>query len=541
MVVVGETRRGKSSFVDALVGRPVAGAGTPTARHVVVRHAREPVAFAHRREHDPEPIEVAEVARWSGVSAPADDVVGVEVGVDHPLLARGLILVDTPGVGGLEAAHREVTLAAVARADALVFVLEADAPVSRTELAFLDEAAERVSHIVVVLAKVDATVGWEAVLAEDCALLGRHATAGILPISSHERMDELEAQDEDQAAESGFDAVERILSEHVVGRIHRLREANLGRRLRAELARLDEPEHAILAAEDASGLRRERDDSIEREREFASQADAALASLHLEFQRTVANPALRELRRRLRRLARRNEERIAARKLDLETLEAELPAEIQGLTAELQSSVHAGARALLQRTCDELGVAYDGAARLRSVSVPVELEDLDAEVSLTNEPWLARRMGDAGQVARTTYYARSLGLLLGPLGVIAGVAFGTAGWAGSAWMRRAARGGQETRTVLMRAIEALTSELDGSLRDELLHAQRVVQEELRSVVARRRGELRRIIEQQQDALRLGEQERQAMRGRAEARLAETAPLRRAVDTLERSAREEPGP
>ena len=51
-----------------------------------------------------------------------------------PLLAN-LSIVDTPGVGGLEAAHGEIAQAAVRQATALLFVLDAGAPLTRPELA----------------------------------------------------------------------------------------------------------------------------------------------------------------------------------------------------------------------------------------------------------------------------------------------------------------------------------------------------------------------------------------------------------------------
>ena len=66
----------------------------------------------------------------------------VEVGLPNPFLERGIALVDTPGVGGLNAAHAAATLAFLPSADALVFVTDASTELSRPELDFLSAAHE---------------------------------------------------------------------------------------------------------------------------------------------------------------------------------------------------------------------------------------------------------------------------------------------------------------------------------------------------------------------------------------------------------------
>ncbi len=98
----------------------------------------------------------------------------VDVGVPTGLL-QGLVLVDTPGAGGLDASHARITMTAVQQADALVFVLDAAAPLSRPELAFLQEASERIDRVLLVLTKRDLFPGWPAVLDEDRRLLQEYA------------------------------------------------------------------------------------------------------------------------------------------------------------------------------------------------------------------------------------------------------------------------------------------------------------------------------------------------------------------------------
>ena len=543
VVVAGETRRGKSSFVNALLETEVTAAGLPTATHVLVRHAPAPRALAHRREHAPEAIALSEIGAWSGSSPPADDVVGIEVGIDHPLLAQGLEIVDTPGAGGLNAAHAEITLAALARADALIFVLEAEAPLSRTELDFLEEAGRRVSTVVFLLTKIDASPGWETLLEESRQLIRTHAPAyadrSILPLSSVIKQHGIRGDDPELLAESRFAAVEQMLSTSVIGRARRLRAANLARQVRTELDRLDEGDRAALAAPDdvADSI----DEAVECERAFMREADRAQGALGLEFQRAVANPVNLELRRRVRRLQRRYEARIVAREVDAEGLEAELPSEIAALTAELQETLRGCTRDLLARAADDLGLPLDAVtAQLDAVSAPVDFAELDATVALASDPWFSRRMNDAGQAMRASFYARSLALILGPVGLVAGLAVGALGWGGSAWLKRVTQGEREVRAMLGRVVEALLVEMDAALRGELLYAQRVAQEELRTAVDRRRAELARLVKQARETATRTRDEREELRRAAKQRLAETEPLHRAALALEARAREESG-
>ncbi len=91
-----------------------------------------------------EPIAPDDLPRWVTERGNPDNRLGVEqveVGLPHPLLERGITLIDTPGIGGLNAAHAAATLAFLPVADALVFVSDASAELTGPELEFLAERA----------------------------------------------------------------------------------------------------------------------------------------------------------------------------------------------------------------------------------------------------------------------------------------------------------------------------------------------------------------------------------------------------------------
>ncbi|HET9757174.1 MAG TPA: dynamin family protein, partial [Candidatus Limnocylindrales bacterium] len=142
--VVGEFKKGKSALINALLGAPVCPVDDDlaTAAVTVVRYGETPSATVHRREGGEaivEAIEPTAVPDWAQEPVGRDhrpQVDLVEVRIPNPLLEGGLTLVDTPGVGGLNAGHAAATLAFLPSADALVFVTDASAELSGPELEF---------------------------------------------------------------------------------------------------------------------------------------------------------------------------------------------------------------------------------------------------------------------------------------------------------------------------------------------------------------------------------------------------------------------
>ncbi|MBP2475625.1 putative GTPase [Crossiella equi] len=182
VVVVGETNRGKSSLVNALLATenlsPV-DASTATANYLVLAHGQEWSAQAcYAGQVQPVPFPVEQLHRW--VTAAGELPEGqlppryVRVEAPIPLLSR-LTVVDTPGVGGLDSVHGELAAEAAATATALLFVVDASAPLTSGELAFLAQAGERVETVLFALTKTDAYRGWRQVLEANRALLAEHA------------------------------------------------------------------------------------------------------------------------------------------------------------------------------------------------------------------------------------------------------------------------------------------------------------------------------------------------------------------------------
>jgi hypothetical protein len=211
--VVGEFKKGKSALINALLGQDVCPVDDDlsTAAVTVVRHDDEPSVTVRRRLEGKLVVETVppeEAARWVVEHDQADSRRGVEmveIGLPHPLLARGIALVDTPGVGGLNAAHAIATLAFLPSADALVFVTDASAEISAPELEFLARARDAGPPIIVAVTKVDMHPEWRRIVELDeakLAAVGVELTA--IPVSSYLRATAERLGDEALVIESGL-------------------------------------------------------------------------------------------------------------------------------------------------------------------------------------------------------------------------------------------------------------------------------------------------------------------------------------------------
>ncbi|WP_460863504.1 dynamin family protein [Rhodococcus aerolatus] len=377
LVVVGETLRGKSSLVNALLdteGLSPVSAGAATAVPVVLRHGDVLAArawFADGRA----PVEVApdRLADWA-LGDSGDGVGGglpeglppprhLEVDVPADLL-RGLTLVDTPGIGGLDGRHAELAARAAENATALLVVLDAGAPAGRGELEFCTWLAERVETVVVALGRTDAHPDWRAVAAEDAALLARHAprlagatlhpvSARLAALAGSAATAELRAA---LAEQSGVDALRDVLRTRVSERAALLHHANVLRALHTELRQVG----AAVAAREAAL------------RTGSAAEDARVAALRTRREELVAarRGSGRGYQLRLRALVAR------AR---VESTH-EVARECRGLTAWFRARVDAADRAGLARLPAELDPALAVVAARLSAGMAGRVSALVEEV-----------------------------------------------------------------------------------------------------------------------------------------------------------------
>jgi signal recognition particle receptor subunit beta len=427
VVVVGEFKQGKSSLVNALLGVDVCAVddAVATAVPTFVRHADEPFAsamFGPKLEHR-RPAEVAALT----VEDATDRPTSVLVGVPAPVLEHGLVLVDTPGIGGLDSRTGAATLGVLTRADAVLFVTDASQEITAEELEFLQTARERCPTVAVVLTKADINPAWRRILALDTEHLARAGADDVplLPVASALA---------DLGEESGIDGVLTYLERDVAGRadavtaeaaVARLREIanHLDAGLAAELRSLDDGGETVATLEAA----------VARSERLQSAGSRWKVALDDGFT-DITSDLDHELRTSLRRLLADAE--AAIDKAD--------PAQTWGelepwLNRRMMTEVMAG-YTWLERRLTSLAIEVDGLFRVAGEEVvsplgvdlvltPVGVRTLDGQLR-TGAPHLAKDAytalrGVQGGVMLFGVVAQLAGLALtGPAVVVFGVVMG---------------------------------------------------------------------------------------------------------------------
>ena len=179
LVVMGEIKKGKSSFINALLGEeellPTASDVATSTVYKVLYGPEKRFKVFFQPDVDtgvrPPPLDIAveQLASYGTQDGNPNnrkrvDFIGVEV--PNPLLKEGLVLVDTPGVGGLFREHRDITWRYAPNSDAVFFVLDSvEAVVSQDEIEFLHELLAKVTRrVFFVQTKTDlaGTEQWQA-------------------------------------------------------------------------------------------------------------------------------------------------------------------------------------------------------------------------------------------------------------------------------------------------------------------------------------------------------------------------------------------
>ncbi len=226
VAVVGEFKRGKSTLINALLQTaacPV-DADVVTAVPMLLRYGKHFEVLAHIQGVDDaeETIERVDPADLTALvsdqaHAHTGDVRSVEVLLPHRMLRTGLRLRDTPGVGGLESMHGQLSLAGLNGVDGALFVTDASQELTAPELAYLTTAVERCSQTALVVTKTDLHQHWRTIVAADQQHLDAAALdVPIIPVSSFLR---LRASQRPQLNdESGFAPLVEFLGRDVVRR-----------------------------------------------------------------------------------------------------------------------------------------------------------------------------------------------------------------------------------------------------------------------------------------------------------------------------------
>ncbi|MEU6479193.1 dynamin family protein [Streptomyces sp. NPDC047017] len=160
VLVAGEAKRGKSTLLNALLGRDLLPTGVipVTALATTVRQGTPEavtVRFTDGRVERHPTAALAEFVTQAANPGNRRGVTEVVVTVEGTLPAPGVELVDTPGTGSVHVQNTDEAMATLRTMDAAVFVVTADPPVSAAEQELLRRVGEASVRTFVVLNKAD--------------------------------------------------------------------------------------------------------------------------------------------------------------------------------------------------------------------------------------------------------------------------------------------------------------------------------------------------------------------------------------------------
>ena len=167
LAVLGQFNRGKSTFINALLGLdilPVSVLPLTTVATIIKYGAEESVTieFLDRKLPIVARKTRAELRQVLEQYVTEDknpvnqyNVKEAVVTCASPLLENGTVVLDTPGFGSTHVHNTKTTLDLLADCDAALFMLSADPPITQTESEFLKLIMPRLPRIFFILNKVD--------------------------------------------------------------------------------------------------------------------------------------------------------------------------------------------------------------------------------------------------------------------------------------------------------------------------------------------------------------------------------------------------
>ncbi len=166
LAVLGQMKRGKSSFINALMGAEILPTGVLPVTAVItkIKYGVVPEGVVLYSTGARERVDLGTLADYiteSGNPGNKRQVTSVEVAYPSPFLASGIILIDTPGIGSTHAHNTRTTESYLEQVDAGIVVLSVDPPITEVESRFIRNIKEEVPKLFFVLNKVDAASAGE--------------------------------------------------------------------------------------------------------------------------------------------------------------------------------------------------------------------------------------------------------------------------------------------------------------------------------------------------------------------------------------------
>lgn len=160
LVVLGQFKRGKSTFINSLIGDRVLPTSVVPLTSIVTlmkygQRESITVIYENGKRQDIRRDELVDYVTEKGNRGNAKRVKQVEIAFPSDYLRDGVVLADTPGVGSTFENNTEMTYKYLPKVDAAFFLLAVDPPISQAEILFLKDVKKYVDKIFFIQNKID--------------------------------------------------------------------------------------------------------------------------------------------------------------------------------------------------------------------------------------------------------------------------------------------------------------------------------------------------------------------------------------------------
>ena len=179
VLVIGEAKRGKSSFCNGLIGENLlpTDVDISTARVFSIKNAPEKQFRLRFEDGTTQEISQEELYQFGSQTAienhqslikdlEGKEIHWIEAELPTQFLPENICLLDTPGLGAVYAEHAEITQRFVPEADAVIFVLSSEGPILESELEMIGQILHITPNIFFIQTKIDLydTTQWSSIL-----------------------------------------------------------------------------------------------------------------------------------------------------------------------------------------------------------------------------------------------------------------------------------------------------------------------------------------------------------------------------------------
>ncbi len=228
LAVVGQFKRGKSSLMNAIIGRDLLPTGLlplTSAITTLCYGPEERVALRRKGwvlEQEIKLHDLAEYVTERGNPGNEKGLIEARVELPVPFLRRGLFFIDTPGIGSANQAATATTYQFLPEADAVILVTSVEAPMSVVEESLLRDIRKDVRKLFIVINKIDLLVEQDraplidyirTVIAQDLET----DEIRLYPVSSRVGLQAKQQHASDLLLESGLQAFEDELTRFLAG------------------------------------------------------------------------------------------------------------------------------------------------------------------------------------------------------------------------------------------------------------------------------------------------------------------------------------